>query len=60
MEMCHVCLLLESNKTCTCCKCKLIALLEEKVTGLEVNQSTLQFIREDEEFLDMEVHMEEH
>lgn len=42
----------EEDRNYTCCKCRLIALLEEKVKGLEANLSTLQLIREGEEFLD--------
>lgn len=56
MEMYHVCLPPWKQQEWH----ELIALLEEKVKGLEGNQSTLQFIREDEEFLDTEVHMEGH
>ena len=44
-HMCHVCLL-------ACGKCKLVALLEEKVQQLETCLSTLGATGQDEEFLD--------
>ncbi|CAJ0931714.1 unnamed protein product [Ranitomeya imitator] len=40
----------ESNFTCQ--KCRLVALLEEKVRGLEERIATLKLIKENEDFLD--------
>ena len=40
----------ENVKTCSCSKCKLVALLEEKIQQLEAHLCMLWLVREDEVF----------
>lgn len=42
----------ERKHNYNCSKCKLVALLEEKIQGLWAHLSTLHFVREGEEFMD--------